>query len=109
MDTQSVSFIAGAVSSFMFISSHVPMLLKAFRTRDLRSYSLLYLVLVNAGNLLYWLYVINLPLGPIWLMHSFYTLSSALLLGMYLFLAGNRPKNAAARVTGSVICRVKFG
>lgn len=95
MDAQSVSFVAGAISSFMFISSHVPMLLKAFRTRDLHSYSFLHLLLVNAGNLLYWLYIFDLPPGPIWLMHTFYTLSSALLLGLYLFLSVGQPRNAA--------------
>lgn len=98
METQSISFVAGAISSLMFISSYVPMLLKAFRTRDMHSYSLLHLLLVNAGNLLYWLYVIDLPPGPIWLMHSFYTVSSGLLLGLYFFLSAGRQGLAAALI-----------
>jgi len=78
-----VAFIAGIISSVMFVSSHVPMLLKAYRTRDLHSYSSLNIVLINIGNLIYWLYIIKLPLGPIWLLHTFYTLSSGLLLILY--------------------------
>jgi hypothetical protein len=61
MDTQRLSFIAGAVSSLIFVGSHVPMLWKAYRTKDLRSYSRLNLMLVNVGNLIYWLYLISLP------------------------------------------------
>jgi uncharacterized protein with PQ loop repeat len=83
MDTQHLSFIAGAVSSLIFVGSHVPMLWKAYRTKDLRSYSRLNLMLVNVGNLIYWLYLISLPPGPVWLLHTFYTISSGLLLMLY--------------------------
>ena len=70
------------------------MLLKAYRTKDLRSYSLGNIALVNAGNLLYWLYVGGLPFGPVWLLHSFYTLTMILLLLWYLRY---QSKFAAAR------------
>ncbi|MBI1256156.1 MAG: hypothetical protein GC204_01675 [Chloroflexi bacterium] len=80
MDIQTVQIIAGSISSFFFISSNLPMLLKAFKTRDLRSYSLSNILLNNVGNVIYWLYVSSLPLGPIWVMHSFYTLTSLLML-----------------------------
>jgi uncharacterized protein with PQ loop repeat len=83
MDMELIALIAGIISSVMFVSSHVPMLLKAYRTRDLHSYSSLNIVLVNIGNLIYWLYIIKLPFGPIWLLHTFYTLSSGLLLMLY--------------------------
>jgi hypothetical protein len=83
MNTELVALIAGLVSSVMFVSSHLPMLLKAFRTKDLHSYSPLNIFLVNIGNLIYWLYIIGLPFGPIWLMHTFYTISSGLLLILY--------------------------
>jgi hypothetical protein len=83
MDTQQLSLMAGAVSSLIFAGSHVPMLRRAYQTRDLRSYSRLNLMLVNVGNLIYWLYLISLPPGPIWLLHLFYTISSALLLLWY--------------------------
>jgi hypothetical protein len=83
MDIQILSLIAGTISSFIFASSNVPMLWKAYKTRDLHSYSLLNIVLVNAGNLLYWWYVVNLPLGPVWILHSFYTVASVILLYLY--------------------------
>ena len=76
--------IAGSISALLFISANFPMLLKAYRTRDLRSYSLSNIVLVNVGNGLYWLYIIQLPAGPIWLLHSFYTIASILMLVWYL-------------------------
>jgi len=84
VDIQLLSLIAGTISSFIFATSNVPMLWKAYKTRDLRSYSLLNIVLVNVGNLLYWFYVVNLPLGPIWILHSFYTVSSIILLFLYV-------------------------
>lgn len=97
MDT--LSLIAGMVSSFIFASSNIPMLLKAYRTKDLHSYSALNLILVNAGNLLYWLYVITLPPGPIWVLHTFYTISSGILLVMYWQHAGNTTRKIGYRLT----------
>jgi len=85
---ESLSLIAGTISSIIFASSHIPMLLKAYRTKDLHSYSAVNLILVNAGNLLYSLYVVTLPPGPIWALHIFYTLSSGVLLVMYWRQAG---------------------
>lgn len=85
MDTQIVSFIAGTISSLIFAGSNVPMLWKAYQTRDLHSYSSLNIILVNAGNLIYWLYVVSLPMGPVWILHTFYTVASLLLLVMYFW------------------------
>jgi hypothetical protein len=42
------------------------------------------IILVNIGNLLYWIYISSMPLGPIWLLHSFYTLTMVFLLVWYL-------------------------
>ena len=42
------------------------MLCKASRTKELGSYSLDYLALDNIGNGFYTVYVVSLPLGPIW-------------------------------------------
>ena len=61
-------------------ATFVPMLGKAARTKDLRSYSRGNLVLANAGNLVYSLHVFHLPPGPIWLLHTFYAATSALML-----------------------------
>jgi len=60
------------------------MLIRAFRTKDLRSYSAANLVLANLGNAFHWLYIAYLPFGPIWFLHSFYTLVSAMMLFWYL-------------------------
>ena len=49
------------------------MLLKAFTTHDLRSYSLTHIALSNVGNLIHWVYVASLPVGPIWFLHGFFT------------------------------------
>jgi uncharacterized protein with PQ loop repeat len=84
MDMQSIQMVAGSISSFMFITSHVPMLIKAFKTKNMHSYSLSNLLLTNVGNIIYWLYISSLPIGPIWVMHSFYTLTSLLMLTWYL-------------------------
>ena len=84
MDTQTVQLMAGSISSLLFISSNVPMLLKAFKTKNMRSYSLSNILLNNVGNLIYWLYISSLPIGPIWVMHTFYTATSILMLAWYL-------------------------
>ncbi|GAA1262080.1 hypothetical protein [Arthrobacter pascens] len=79
-----ISVLAGMVSTVLFAVSYLPMLLKALRTRDLDSYSLGYLALSNAANAVHSVYVVSLPMGPIWLLHSFYVVASALLLIWYL-------------------------
>ena len=45
-----LALIAGLVSTVIFASSMLPMIVKAVVTRDLESYSLGHLVLVNGGN-----------------------------------------------------------
>jgi hypothetical protein len=79
-----LSLLAGLTSTVLFISSYLPMLHKAWRTRDLTSYSRSSLVLANVGNLSQAVYVVSLPLGPIWFLHSFYLAASALMLGLHL-------------------------
>ena len=76
--------IAGAVSTVIFALSTMPMLAKAARTKDLRSYSLGNILLSNTGNLVHSVYVYHLPPGPIWVLHSFYLVSTALMLVWYL-------------------------
>src|SRR5664279_2906157 len=41
-------------------------------------------VLANVGNLIQAIYVYSLPAGPIWLLHAFYLVASALMLGLHL-------------------------
>jgi hypothetical protein len=75
-----IALAAGTVATVVFAASTLPMLGKALRTRDLSSYSRGHLVLANVGNLVYSVYVFHLPPGPIWLLHTFYATTSALML-----------------------------
>ena len=50
MEVQTLQIFAGSISAMLFITGNIPMLLKAYRTKDLRSYSLSHLILVNTGN-----------------------------------------------------------
>ncbi len=79
-----IPLLAGAVSSVIFACSTLPMLVKAARTKDLSSYSLGNILLSNLGNLVHSVYVFSLPAGPIWALHTFYVLSTALMLVWYL-------------------------
>ena len=80
--------IAGIISTALFALGTLPMLVKAFRTRDLASYSLGNLLLNNIGNIIYSMYVFSLPQGPIWFLHSFYLLITGLMLVWYLKYEG---------------------
>ncbi len=76
--------VAGTVSTAIFAASALPMLMKAFRTKDLKSYSLPNIALSNVGNVIHSLYVYSLPPGPIWVLHSFYLVTTGLMLLWYL-------------------------
>ena len=84
MNGHSLQVLAGFASSIIFISSNLPMLFKAFKTKDLSSYSLGHLLLGNLGNTVYWLYVLSLPIGPVWFLQGFFSIASALMLFCYL-------------------------
>ena len=56
--------LVGAMSTVLFASSMVPMLVRAARTRDVSSYSRGHLALGNVGNLAHTVYVVSLPPGP---------------------------------------------
>ena len=79
-----VPTLAGLTATLIFASSTVPMVWKAYRTRDLRSYSLGNIALANLGNLAYSFYVFALPFGPIWLLHTFYLITTGLMLAWYV-------------------------
>jgi hypothetical protein len=79
-----LSVVAGVISTVIFAASMMPMLVKAARTKDLESYSLGNILLANTGNLVHSVYVFSLPPGPIWALHSFYLVSTALMLVWYL-------------------------
>lgn len=80
--------IAGFISTGLFAVGTLPMLLKALRTRSLASYSLSNILMSNVGNIIYSFYVFSLPPGPIWFLHSYYLISTALMLVWYLRYEG---------------------
>lgn len=78
------SILAGIASTTLFALSNLPMVMKAARTKDLRSYSLGNLALINAANGVHSIYIFSLPAGPIWLLHGFYLVASAIMLALFL-------------------------
>ena len=90
--------IAGAISTVIFVVSTLPMLVKAFRTKDLSSYSLGNIATANVGNLVQCVYVLSLPVGPIWFLHGFYVVATFLMLFWYVrYRSGPRPAPAPDR------------
>ena len=79
-----IPVVAGAVSTAIFAASALLMLMKAFRTKDLKSYSLPNIALSNVGNVIHSVYVYSLPPGPIWALHGFYLVTTGLMLLWYL-------------------------
>jgi uncharacterized protein with PQ loop repeat len=102
--SSSIPIAAGAVATVVFAASALPMLGKAARTKDLASYSRSSLVMANVGNLFYSFYVFNLPPGPIWVLHSFYVTSSALMLLWSLRYAAIRHSTRSTDSTGIQSC-----
>jgi uncharacterized protein with PQ loop repeat len=90
MDWHEFPILAGTVSTLLFVVSYLPMLVKAFRTRDLESYSLGNLLIANVGNGVHSIYVFSLPPGPIWVLHSFYVVSTAVMLVWHRLYAGRK-------------------
>lgn len=101
MNIHMIAVFAGMVSTIIFMTSYIPMLARAFRTKDLHSYSLAHLALGNLGNGIHWLYVAHLPFGPIWFLHSFYTLASALMLLWYIQYTYKTVRNQQRRSASS--------
>ncbi len=97
MENIQLDVLAGAISTFIFAAGNIPMLVKVLRTRDLRSYSLTNLILSNVGNLIHWLYVASLPLGPVWLLHGYFTVTTLLMLLLYLRFGQRKPQRRKIR------------
>jgi uncharacterized protein with PQ loop repeat len=96
---QSIPVLAGSASTVIFALSALPMLIKAGRTKDLGSYSLGNIVLANIGNVIYSVYVFQLPVGPVWALHTFYLISTALMLLWYLRYAARRRRGDDIRAS----------
>ena len=101
--------LAGMVSTAIFAGSVLPMLHKARRTREMSSYSLGNIALANVGNAVHSVYVFNLPAGPIWLLHTFYVFSSALMLYWYVRCRLIRPEGAPAATSEPPMTAVALG
>ena len=84
MSATSLPLLAGIASTVIFAGSMLPMLGKALRTHELGSYSLGNLLLANTGNAVHSVYVFSLPPGPLWILHSFYLVSTGLMLAWFL-------------------------
>ncbi len=80
MNCHNMDIIAGMLSSIIFASGTVSMLMKVIRTQDVDSYSLSSIILNNLGNLVYWVYIFSLPVGPIYFLHLFYTVAMIVML-----------------------------
>jgi len=91
-----LAVFAGVLSTGLFAMSYLPMLVKAARTRDLSSYSLGNLAITNVGNAVHSVYVFSLPLGPIWFLHTFYLVASALMLVWFMRYRAPRQRTGAA-------------
>jgi hypothetical protein len=84
MDTNQLALLAGSISTMIFAASNIPMLVKVLRTKDIKSYSATNLVLANLGNMIHWVYISSLPFGPVWLLHGYFTVTTALMLALYV-------------------------
>jgi hypothetical protein len=93
MTSTGIPVLAGIASTMIFAASVLPMLVKAWQTRDLRSYSRGNLVLANVGNGVHSVYVFDLPPGPIWALHGFYLVTSALMLLWSVRYASSRSRH----------------
>ncbi len=92
-----VPLVAGTIATVVFAVSNLPMLRKALRTRDVSSYSLPSMIMINGANVVYSLYVFTLPFGPIWGLHTFYVVSCAIMLVLCLRQrAGGRSRGGRA-------------
>jgi uncharacterized protein with PQ loop repeat len=91
----SLATVAGAISTTIFAASVLPMVVKAGRTKDLRSYSLGNMLLANLGNLIYAVYVLHLPPGPVWVLHAFNLATTGLMLYWYVRYRLRAPREPA--------------
>jgi len=107
MASTSVPVLAGIVSTAIFVCSTLPMLVKAYRTRDLASYSLGNLVLASTGNAVHAVYVFSLPPSPLWILHAFNLASTAFMLAWFvrfeLLADAPRPRENRADLRSAVV------
>jgi uncharacterized protein with PQ loop repeat len=93
----------------IFAMSTLPMLLKAFSTKNLKSYSLTNIMLSNVGNLIYAVYVYSLPVGPVWALHTFNLVTTGLMLFWYLRYEGRSSGGSEIRQMEWPTCTYSCG
>ena len=101
MSLHDAGVVAGVFSTILFVVSYLPMLVKAARTRDLSSYSARSLAVANLGNAVHTVYVVSLPIGPIWALHGFYLAATGLMMWWYLRYRRRSPVEPGSGTTGS--------
>lgn len=102
-----IQIMAGSVSTVVFIVSSFLMVYKAYTTSDLESYSLGNLIFNNLGNLIHWIYISSLPLGPIWFLHAYYTLITALMLLWYFRFRRVQSDKIIAKSRNSFLSKIR--
>lgn len=80
MNWDVVQLVAGMVSSCIFATGTMAMLVKTLRTKDVSSFSMVTMVANNIGNGVNWVYILSLPFGPIHILHGFYTIAAMIML-----------------------------
>lgn len=103
MDNNQLAVLAGSISTMIFAASNVPMLVKVLRTKEVGSYSVTNLVLANIGNLIHWVYISSLPFGPVWLLHGYFSVTTMLMLGLYLRFRHKQTKKRTVRGRNAAI------
>ncbi|WES63003.1 hypothetical protein P0L94_11115 [Microbacter sp. GSS18] len=92
-----IAMLSGTVSTVLFAAANLPMVLKALRSHDLRSYSFGALVVGNVANVFHTVYVFSLPFGPVWILHLFYLVSMGVMLVLWFrYGPASRPARAIA-------------
>jgi hypothetical protein len=109
METIQVQFYAGVISSLIFSISNIFMIRKAYKTNDLKSYSPGHLALSNLGNLIHWIYISSLPFGPIWFLHAYYTIVTALMLYWYFRYKDNGVVASIIRLSAFAAVSMRYG
>ena len=76
--------LAATISTVIFAGSMLPMVVKSGSDQGPELVQPGHIVLSNLGNLIHSVYVFHLPAGPVWVLHTFYLVTTALMLVWYL-------------------------
>ena len=88
-----IATAAGTVATAVFASSTAPMVWRAARSRDMTSYSRPSLALTNVANAIHTVYVLSLPLGPVYVLHSVHVVVAFFMLCWHVRHVRTTPKD----------------